>query len=312
MRELKKFLAAISAVVMSAVSIVSFNTSALTQPVYSTGTLEQVIDSFSDDTVVEMYGENGVFIITPENEQHLFYQRSHGVMVTVKDGTTLPVDEIKEKISPYVPEDALNYSFSYKGGTEYFLGSKKTEVIDIIKSYEQVKSIDENIYVTKSRLFTLEGLIVKSELTDEEIINMFPELCLMSDDYNTVEEGYKYLKVMGASEGNLYNGLKKLQESNIEYSLSFTEATSAEEYQSGNVNIYTAKILDGDANDDGEVDIADATAIIQHIGNPAKYGLTMQGMANADCYNTGDGVTGMDAIAIQKLEAGLIEAFDEA
>lgn len=77
-------------------------------------------------------------------------------------------------------------------------------------------------------------------------------------------------------------------------------------------NALPEKTLDGDANEDGEVDIADATAIIQHIGNPGKYGLTMQGMANADCYNTGDGVTGMDAIAIQKLEAGLIESFEEA
>ncbi|MDE6520892.1 MAG: dockerin type I repeat-containing protein [Ruminococcus sp.] len=72
------------------------------------------------------------------------------------------------------------------------------------------------------------------------------------------------------------------------------------------------KTLDGDANEDGEVNIADATAIMQHIGNADKYGLTMQGRANADCYNTGDGVTGMDAIAIQKLEAGLIKSLDEA
>lgn len=72
------------------------------------------------------------------------------------------------------------------------------------------------------------------------------------------------------------------------------------------------KTLNGDANEDGIVDIADAAAIIQHIGNRGKYGLSIQGEANADCYNTGDGVTGMDAIAIQKLEAGLIESLDEA
>lgn len=72
------------------------------------------------------------------------------------------------------------------------------------------------------------------------------------------------------------------------------------------------KTLDGDANEDGEVNIADATAIMQYISNSDKYGLTMQGKANADCYNTGDGITGMDAIAIQKLEIGLIESFDKA
>lgn len=74
-----------------------------------------------------------------------------------------------------------------------------------------------------------------------------------------------------------------------------------------NVAILAANTLYGDANEDGDVDIADATAIIQHIGNRKKYGLSRQGEINADCYNTGDGVTGMDAITIQKLAANMID-----
>lgn len=74
-----------------------------------------------------------------------------------------------------------------------------------------------------------------------------------------------------------------------------------------NVAILAANTLYGDANEDGDVDIADATAIIQHIGNRKKYGLSRQGEINADCYNTGDGVTGMDAIIIQKLAANMID-----
>lgn len=64
----------------------------------------------------------------------------------------------------------------------------------------------------------------------------------------------------------------------------------------------------GDANEDGEVNIADATMIIQAIGNKDKYALSKQGEINADCYNTGDGVTALDALAIQKLEANMIDA----
>ncbi|MDE6520544.1 MAG: beta-mannosidase, partial [Ruminococcus sp.] len=55
----------------------------------------------------------------------------------------------------------------------------------------------------------------------------------------------------------------------------------------------------GDANCDNELNIADATAIIQHLGNKDKYGLSEQGLINADCCNVGDGVTGLDALAIQ-------------
>lgn len=63
--------------------------------------------------------------------------------------------------------------------------------------------------------------------------------------------------------------------------------------------------LIGDANNDGTVDLADATAIIQHIGNEERYGLSAQGFANADCTDDGK-VTGADALAIQKLEAKMI------
>ncbi len=65
--------------------------------------------------------------------------------------------------------------------------------------------------------------------------------------------------------------------------------------------------LIGDANEDGSVDIADATAIIQHMGNPDEYALSEQGKINADIVNNGDGVTGADAVALQLLEAKKIK-----
>ena len=64
--------------------------------------------------------------------------------------------------------------------------------------------------------------------------------------------------------------------------------------------------LIGDANCDGQVTIADATTIIQYLGNSDEYALSEKGEINADCYNTGDGVIGKDASAIQMIEAGLI------
>ena len=69
-------------------------------------------------------------------------------------------------------------------------------------------------------------------------------------------------------------------------------------------------ILYGDANEDGSVDIADATAIVQHMGNPDEYGLSEQGKLNADIINNGDGVTGADAVALQLLEAKLVKQSD--
>lgn len=54
----------------------------------------------------------------------------------------------------------------------------------------------------------------------------------------------------------------------------------------------------GDANLDGRVTVADAVAILQHIGNRDKYGLSPQGLKNADVDGT-EGVTPNDALTIQ-------------
>ena len=69
--------------------------------------------------------------------------------------------------------------------------------------------------------------------------------------------------------------------------------------------------IDGDANNDSIVSIADAAAILQYIANPDKYGLSENGMIAADVVGNGNGITADDAIAIQKLDAKLIEDFSE-
>lgn len=67
------------------------------------------------------------------------------------------------------------------------------------------------------------------------------------------------------------------------------------------VNALPEVTLAGDANEDGEVNISDAVLIMQSIANPEEFELTWQGMANADIYGDGDGVTLMDAFTIQEM-----------
>ena len=65
--------------------------------------------------------------------------------------------------------------------------------------------------------------------------------------------------------------------------------------------------------------MSDAVLIMQSLSNPDKYGLkgsdpshiTDQGLKNADCYNTGDGVTNNDALAIQKYKLEIISELPE-
>ncbi len=62
--------------------------------------------------------------------------------------------------------------------------------------------------------------------------------------------------------------------------------------------------LSGDANEDGKITVSDAVAVLQYIANAEKYALSEQGIKNADCDGTA-GITGGDAIMIQKMDAGV-------
>lgn len=84
-------------------------------------------------------------------------------------------------------------------------------------------------------------------------------------------------------------------------------APPATEPETTQPSVDTGRILLGDANCDGQVTIADSTAILQHLGNEDKYGLSELGRINADVTGGNDGVTVNDAIFIQKVDAGLEE-----
>ena len=61
----------------------------------------------------------------------------------------------------------------------------------------------------------------------------------------------------------------------------------------------------GDANLDGQVTVSDAVAVLQFVANQEKYNLGPQGIINADIDGF-SGITGSDAIVIQKVDASLI------
>ncbi len=67
----------------------------------------------------------------------------------------------------------------------------------------------------------------------------------------------------------------------------------------------TETYLLGDANLDGEVTMADAVAILQYLSNSTRYPLEGKALVNADVFEHGTGVSAMDALLIQKVDAGV-------
>ncbi|MDE6035270.1 MAG: cellulase family glycosylhydrolase [Ruminococcus sp.] len=69
-------------------------------------------------------------------------------------------------------------------------------------------------------------------------------------------------------------------------------------------------VLTGDANGDGELSLADAVFIMQSIANPEVYVIDEMCREAADVVNKGDGITVMDALAIQLVNIELLKAED--
>ncbi|MBO4878621.1 MAG: RICIN domain-containing protein [Ruminococcus sp.] len=79
-----------------------------------------------------------------------------------------------------------------------------------------------------------------------------------------------------------------------------TEVQPATQY----VPADAGKYMKGDANCDQKINVADAVAVLQYIANQSKYPLDEYGSWNADVDGS-SGITGGDAIFIQRIDAGL-------
>lgn len=83
-----------------------------------------------------------------------------------------------------------------------------------------------------------------------------------------------------------------------------TEATTEPETAAPTEDETAAPVY-GDANGDGVVNVADAVAVLQYTANKSKYPLTEYQLLCADI-DGAPGITGSDAIIIQKVDAGLV------
>ncbi len=89
-----------------------------------------------------------------------------------------------------------------------------------------------------------------------------------------------------------------------------TSSSNYSQYAMGNISIDSSQKPDpssnvtlfGDTNEDKKVSISDAVLIMQSIANPDEFKITEQGKTNADVVDNGNGITNMDALAIQYVE----------
>ena len=183
--------------------------------------------------------------------------------------------------------------------------------------YEFAKVIETNFSNTSDLREYMESV-----LTDNFINNKYPAILGTSNpkyiDYN----GELYGNTGGRGCGFSWTD-KELEINNITDN-SFTIVAEYNDYDSLEYMIIDVVLDDGvwkidnisdgvsvseisgDANCDGNVDIADVVAISAYVGDPEENALSEQGMINSDIQNTGDGITAGDILAIQQYLASVI------
>lgn len=217
--------------------------------------------------------------------------------------------------------------------------SKTNEIVDIIKSQMRDTNIDMQVNETnciriysKNDISEDESEKLCSALTENNLINGFEYLRdrfyvaeLEADDidnaYRTITDGLGnigrilntqlYDGIWQVSEV-LYDSISK-EETSISYDISLninTEAVGPVFVSTSSTTSITTLLttVQGDANCDGILNMADAVIIMQSLANPNKYGengtdknhITELGKKNADITGDNDGITNADALAIQK------------
>ena len=115
----------------------------------------------------------------------------------------------------------------------------------------------------------------------------------------------------GLSLNEFYTSYASSEGSNIDGGKTSTgNPVHTDPSTSGSDDSTGGNVVWGDANEDNEVNLADAVLIMQNIANPTKYKITQQGKLNGDVDENGDGITPNDAFKIQQFVLGIISALD--
>lgn len=286
MKKLKKLLATMSAVVMCAISITPFVSNAKAgEWIYAP---DQTVTPYATAFTVNgekyvLWQEASDYFYNMNVESEPFDDNGH---LTCFRGSEVNVfiseKPVKDEILDEVTGEVIGYRDHYG---LYGYATTYWGIGENIKANSQVGPLYiENGYYFKNEE-DMETL--KSYLSDNNIPYEIDGNAVYIDNLGEEATIYDQMKI--------YIDIKENTGFVLNWGL-LEEVVKIESVE----NALPEKTLDGDANEDGLVDIADATAIIQHIGNPDKYALTLQGEVNADCHNTGDGITGNDALEIQQ------------
>ena len=191
-------------------------------------------------------------------------------------------------------------------------GTKNQTWMELLRDYMIKHHINHTFWCLNPNSGDTEGLLSYDFLSWDEVKYGMFEKAL----WQTSKSG-KYIGLdhqiplgengTGISLNEYYSKYSESEGSNIDGGkTSSGNPMGTDPSTSGDTNSTGGNVIWGDANEDDEVNLADAVLIMQNIANPSKYNMTEQGKLNGDVDENGDGITPNDAFKIQQFVLGII------
>lgn len=272
----------------------------------STGiTIEYKIpDGFYVDIVLKKDKENDIDAIVNDIKKQLGYNDKIDITSELKVNKVDPERDNRLQIS------GLFNSYDHKLNT--MISEKAYSIIN--QQYDALEfnvAINNHQFVTGTLFNTV--VIPNREATDNKNTRSYLDYDMIDHDmlkekYNAVYDNETHSIILpdDSSISDKFECLYYFASNFGTYTDGQFQA-SAQNFGS-EINIEESAYCFGDANLDGTLSLADALSVLQFIANEEKYPLNAQQQFNADCYNSGDGITAMDALAIQNLDTGKIDS----
>ncbi len=160
---------------------------------------------------------------------------------------------------------------------------------------------DNVVYVsTSGKVVAIEGTTITIEIEDET-----------QQSYNFVIDD-----ISAVSVGDTISFSGYCYDNEGSYTLFSLDSLTIDNTSNDTTNEPTtgpaAGIVYGDVNGTGEVEVADAIAVMSYVVNAEAFPLTAEQIERADVYQAGDGLAVTDAVSIQKFLTKLIPSLPES
>lgn len=257
---------------------------------YINDTFENVIKSFGDNAVIYSPEEGYAEVITETGEHRTFLKQKPYTLVSMKSGTEPPVEEINKKIGCNENYKIKFIKPLYSDVYKLYIPENidKDLVYNILKNDENVLIIEERLDVLE-KYCTLENILINSELSDAELIDIYPEFNLKKSEKDFTEyypEYNHYFDYADICTKETYNAFKRLSESGDLYCLlgvSPTESNDLVYASSKNIVYQAEKIITGDVNCDGKIDLTDLSELSLALIGDKELTEAQQKAADVDC-----------------------------